>query len=101
MYAASNAAHVDQLVEFPPACPAQAPDPARSRSNRQRNKQNECGESRGNEGALSYVFHHTAHIERLIEPDVSGEVQTGVEECEQAQQSTEANKPRLAGDLAQ
>jgi len=90
----THSADVDGAVEHLPAAAAEAADPAGGGSERERDQQHEGGETHGDIAALLNIFPHASQIERLVRPDVGEEVQTNIEESEQAQHATKANQVR-------
>ena len=90
----ANGADVDGAVEHLPAAAAEAADPAGSGGERERDQQHEGGETHGDEAALLNVFPHASQVERLVRPDVGEEVQTDIEESEQAKHAAEADQVR-------
>src|SRR5919204_2509275 len=101
MHAACNTADIDELMQLTPTLPAQAPDPPSGGGDRQGNEKHECREAGSNEWSFRNILQHAAQVERLVQPNVSSEMKTGVKECEQAQHPAEANQPKLPRDLAQ
>src|SRR5467141_2154487 len=85
-------------MEHLPALAADATNPARGRSNRQRNQGYESRKAYGDEGALGDVFPHGGEIERLVRSEVGEEVQGDVEKSEEAKHAAEADE---VGDLEQ
>jgi len=88
----ANRSKIDQTVEHLTALAADAPNPARGRSNRQRNQGYESRKGYGDEGALGDVFPHGGEIERLVRSEVGEEVQRDVEEGEEAKYAAEADE---------
>src|SRR6266436_823982 len=85
-------------MEHLPALAAEATNPARRRSNRQRNQGHESRKAHGDERALVNVFPHSRNIEGLIGAKISEEVQGDVEKSEEAKHAAEADE---VGDLEQ
>src|SRR6267143_3810320 len=79
-------------MEHLPALAADATNPARGRSNRQRNQGYESRKAYGDEGALGDVFPHGGEIERLVRSEVGEEVQGDVKEGEEAKHAAEADE---------
>src|SRR4029077_14017181 len=67
----------------------------------QRNHEDEGGESYGDEWALGDVLQHFVDVEELVEPDVGGEMETTVEECEQSDHAADTDQPVLTGNPAE
>src|SRR5215472_14901355 len=70
------------------------------RSQGEWNQQQKCGETDGNEGPLDHVLGDAVQVKKLVEPDIGGEVQAGVEKREQPEHPTKLDKPVLPGQLA-
>ncbi len=85
-----DGANVNQAVQHLPAPAAQPPDPAGRGGDRQRNQQHKSGKPSIDERTLGDILNHPAKIKLLVEPDVSGEVKTNVEERKQSQHAAEA-----------
>src|SRR5712664_1170046 len=79
-------------MEHLPALAADATNPARGRSNRQRNQGYESRKAYGDEGALGDVFPHGGEIERLVRSEVGEEVQGDVEKGEEAKHAAKADE---------
>src|SRR6266853_1337813 len=84
-----------------PVFSAEAANRPCSRGQGQRNHEDEGGESYGDEWALGDIFQHFVDVEELVEPDVGGEMETTVEECEQSDHAADADQPVLFRQLAQ
>ncbi len=98
---AADCAEVNGAVQHLPAAPAEAANPARRGSNRQRYQQNESGKSHGDEWALVHIFPDFGKVEELVEQKIGGEVQAGVEKRKQAKHAAKANQLRNVKELAQ
>ncbi len=79
-------------MEHLPAFAADAANPARRGSNRQRNQGHESREAHGDEWALGDVFPHGGEIERLVRPEVGEKVQADVEESKETEHAAKADK---------
>ena len=91
---AENGGGVNGAMKLLPALAAQAANPARSRSNRQRDEQHESRKADRNVAALGDVFPHRRKIEGLVGTDVGEEVQARVKKSEKAEHTTEADELR-------
>ena len=84
-----------------PAFSAQTPNPSRSRRHRERNQQNERCEADCDELALRDINQHFVNIEKLVEPDVSQEMQAAVEKGVEPEHPAEFNERRNAKKFSQ
>src|SRR5712664_691000 len=83
---------VNGAMELLPALAAQAANPARSGSNRQRDEQHESRKADGKVTALGHVFPHGREIEGLVGTDVGEEVQAGVKKSEKTKHAAKADE---------
>jgi hypothetical protein len=84
---------VDEAVQPFPAGKAEAPDGSLGRGQGQRDEGEERGESHHDEGTLGHVLEHGGKIEELIDPEIKGEVERGVEEGEEPEHPPELQRP--------
>lgn len=89
---AEGGAGIDEAMEGLPAFAAETADPARGRGERQRNEQQERGETHGDEAALQHVFPNFRHVEKLIENQPCTEVQASIKEGEEAEHAAKADE---------
>src|SRR5258708_35581804 len=87
-------------MEHLPALAADTPNPARRRSNRQRNQQHKSTEANSDEWALGDVLEHSRKIKRLVGPEVGEEVQGNEEKGEKSEHAAEADKVRRIEEFA-
>jgi hypothetical protein len=92
---------INQAMEHLPALSANAANPPRRGSNRQRNQGYEGRETHGDEGAFGNIFPHPGEIEGLIGAKIGEEVQGDVEKSEEAEHTAEADKVRELEEFAE
>lgn len=97
----TNCADVDKAMKQLPAASAEAANPSGCGGERERNEQDESGETYRDEGALGDVFPHGRQIEGLVWAEVGEEVEAGVEEGEEAEHAAEADEIWELKELAQ
>src|SRR5260370_30108667 len=78
--------------EFWVALARNTQNPARRRSNRQRNQHHKSTEANSDEWALGDVLEHSRKIKRLVGPEVGEEVQGNVEKGEKSEHAAEADE---------
>src|SRR5260221_12377914 len=100
MHYTQDPCEIDQAVKALPVFSAQAANRPCSRSQGERDHEDEGGEAYGDEWAFGDVFQHFVDVEGLVEPDVGGEMKTSVEECEEAEHAADADQPVRTGDPA-
>src|SRR5207302_6806317 len=101
MHYSQDPREIDQAVQAQPVFAAEATNRPCRRGQGQGNHEDEGRESYGDEGTLGDVFQHFVDVEELVEPDVGGEMETTVEECEQSDHAAYADQPVLTGDPAE
>ena len=85
-------ADVDEAMQLLPAAAAEAANPTSRGSDGERNQQHKCGETHGDVTALGDILPHFREIEKLVQPNVGGEVQAGVEKRKQAEHAANADQ---------
>src|SRR6202790_3033673 len=98
---AAHRADVDRAMQYLPTAAAEAANPSRRGGKRQRNQQNESGESHGDERAFVHVFPDFVCVENLVEPEIRGEVQASVKKRKEPEHAAKANQLWKAHELAQ
>src|ERR1700687_122540 len=101
MHHPEDPGEIDQAAQALPVFSAQAANRPCSRSQGEGDHEDEGRESYGDEGAFGDVFQYFVDVERLVEPDVGGEMKTTVKECEEADHPADADQPVLTGDPAE
>ncbi len=91
---------IDGAMQYLPAPPAEAANPACRRSNGQWNQEQETEKAYGDEWALGDIFPHGGKIQRLIEAKIGEEVQADVEKGEEAEHAAETDEIREVEELA-
>jgi hypothetical protein len=71
---AKNSGEIDEAVEAVPVFASQAADGPSGGGERERDHEDEGGESEGDEGAFEHIFPNFVEVEELVEPDVSEEM---------------------------
>src|SRR5260370_37626424 len=74
-----NGRKIDGAVQYPPASPAEAANPACRRSNGQWNQEQETEKAYGDEWALGDDIPHGTKLERLLVATIHEEVQAEIE----------------------
>src|SRR5271169_1964 len=93
---AQDRGDINKPVERLPALAKFANRPLR-RSSGQRNHQYKCRKTYRDERALVDVFIDAMQVEKLVEPDVGGEVQAAVKKREQSEHPPVLDEPVLPG----
>lgn len=100
MHHAGNGAQVNKPMQLLPALAGQASHHSFSRGKRQRDEQDEAGETGSDERALDYVFRDALKVKELIQPDIGREMQASIKECVETYHPAQSDQPLQACDLA-
>src|ERR1041384_3547718 len=90
---AADGDYIDEPVQTLPTLAAQAFDHRVRRGHSERHEQQPTGHADEDERALESVFDDLTRVEELIEPDVSQQMQTAVEEGEETEHAAEFDQP--------
>src|SRR5439155_22738667 len=93
--------HIDAAVEQPPSGASQALDHALRRGDGKRDEQHEREHAHRDEGPLEDILSHAFPGKEVVETYPDGEVDTDVEEGQEAEESPELDRPGPAEQDAQ
>ena len=94
-------AGIHQAMQTLPLLSANAANPTRSGGHGQGDHEDETSEADSNIGALGNIAPNLVKVEKLIDGQVSGEVQEAVKEGEESDHAAEADEPVLARDTTE
>src|SRR5215469_13300261 len=96
---ARDRAEINGAVEKLPAPPSEAADPSCRRSYRQRDQKHEPSEAYGDVRSFCHILKHIRPTQAPIYSRPCGEMQAGIEKCEESQHTAEANQLRQTQNL--